>query len=123
MTAKQDEKLELRAAPGRKLVRFKKGVVIGGAAIASAGILGVTMLALQTPSLRQGLPTGELYNTDRKPTPDGLAALPGDKSEVKLAPQLPGDLGRANLERNTPVDIEIGRHMCRVRLVRAYFIS
>src|SRR3546814_6978770 len=72
MTAKQDEKLDLRAAPGRKLVRFKKGVVIGGAAIASAGILGVTMLALQTPSLRQGLPTGELYNTDRKPTPDGL---------------------------------------------------
>src|SRR3546814_20926375 len=68
MTAKQDEKLELRAAPGRKLVRFKKGVVIGGAAIASAGLLGVTMMALQTPSLRQGLPTGELYNNDRKPT-------------------------------------------------------
>src|SRR3546814_19073058 len=97
MTAKQDEKLDLRAAPGRKLVRFKKGVVIGGAAIASAGILGVTMLALQTPSFRQGLPTGELYNTDRKPTPDGLAALPGDYSEVKLGPPLPGDqIGRAS---------------------------
>src|SRR3546814_17823551 len=98
MTAKQEEKLYRRAAPGRNLVRFKMGVVIGGAGIASAGILGVTMLALQTPSLRQGLPTGELYNTDRKPTPDGLAALPGDYSEVKLGLTLHGDLGRPILE-------------------------
>jgi len=108
MTAKQDEKLDLRAAPGRKLVRFKKGVVIGGAAIASAGILGVTMLALQTPSLRQGLPTGELYNTDKKPTPDGLTALPGDYSEVKLGPPLPGDLGRPILERQRQLGIAPG---------------
>jgi len=113
MTAKQDEKLDLRAAPGRKLVRFKKGVVIGGAAIASAGILGVTMLALQTPSFRQGLPTGELYNTDKKPTPDGLAALPGDYSQIQpqtpeLGPPLPGDLGRPILERQRQLGIAPG---------------
>ncbi|MEQ8285703.1 TrbI/VirB10 family protein [Thalassospira sp.] len=108
MTAKQDEKLDLRAAPGRKLVRFKKGVVIGGAAIASAGILGVTMLALQAPTLRNGQPTEELYNTDKKPTPDGLAALPGDYSEVKLGPPLPGDLGRPILERQRQFGIAPG---------------
>lgn len=113
MTTKQDERLDLRAAPGRKLVRFKKGVVIGGAAIASAGILGVTMLALQTPSLRQGLPTGELYNTDKKPTPDGLAALPGDYSQIQpstpeLGPPLPGDLGRPILERQRQLGIAPG---------------
>lgn len=113
MTTKQDEKLDLRAAPGHKLVRFKKGVVIGGAAIASAGILGVTMLALQTPSLRQGLPTEELYNTDKKPTPDGLAALPGDYSQIQpltpeLGPPLPGDLGRPILERQRQLGIAPG---------------
>jgi len=108
MTAKQNEKLDLRAAPGRKLVRFKKGVVIGGTAIASAGILGVTMLALQAPSLRTGQPAEELYNTDKKPTPDGLATLPGDYSEVKLGPPLPGDLGRPILERQRQLGIAPG---------------
>jgi len=108
MTAKQDEKLDLRAAPGRKLVRFKKGVVIGGAAIASAGILGVTMLALQAPTLRNGQPTEELYNTDKKPTPDGLAALPGDYSQIQLGPPLPGDLGRPILERQRQLGIAPG---------------
>ena len=108
MTAKQDEKLDLRAASGRKLVRFKKGVVIGGAAIAFAGILGVTMLALQAPTLRNGQPTEELYNTDKKPAPDGLAALPGDYSEVKLGPPLPGDLGRPILERQRQLGIAPG---------------
>jgi type IV secretion system protein VirB10 len=108
MTTKQDEKLDLRAAPGRKLVRFKKGVVIGGAAIASAGILGVTMLALQAPTLRNGQPTEELYNTDKKPTPDGLAALPGDYSQIQLGPPLPGDLGRPILERQRQLGIAPG---------------
>jgi type IV secretion system protein TrbI len=53
MTEAQD-KLHMRAEPKRRIVRFKKGVVIGGAAVASAGLLGVTMLALQTPNLRNG---------------------------------------------------------------------
>ncbi|MDF1719193.1 MAG: TrbI/VirB10 family protein [Minwuia sp.] len=113
MTEKQDEKLDLRAAPGRKLVRFKKGVVIGGVAIASTGLLGVTMLALQAPNLRTGQSSEELYNTDRKPTPDGLAALPGDYSQIQpkapeLGPPLPGDLGRPILERQRQLGIAPG---------------
>jgi len=108
MTGKQDERIDLRAVPKRKLVRFKKGVVIGGTAIASAGLLGVTMLALQSPSLRQGQPAEELYNTDKKPTPDGLAALPGDYSQVKLGPPLPGDLGRPILEQQRQLGIAPG---------------
>jgi type IV secretion system protein VirB10 len=112
MTDSQD-KLHMRAEPKRRIVRFKKGVVIGGAAVASAGILGVTMLALQTPSLRQGLPTEELYNTDKKPTPDGLVALPGDYSQIQpstpeLGPPLPGDLGRPILERQRQLGIAPG---------------
>nr|RAW03723.1 conjugal transfer protein TraI [Aerococcus urinae] len=101
MTEAQD-KLHMRAEPKRRIVRFKKGVVIGGAAVASAGLLGVTMLALQTPNLRTGQPAEELYNTDKKPTPDGLAALPGDYSEIKLGPPLPGDLGKPILNAGAP---------------------
>jgi type IV secretion system protein VirB10 len=113
MTAKQKEKLDLRAAPSAKLVRFRKGVVIGGAAIASAGLLGVTMLALQSPSLRMGQPAEELYNTEKKPTPDGLAGLPGDYSQVRpqapeLGPPLPGDLGRPILERQRQLGVVPG---------------
>lgn len=113
MTEKQDERIDLRAAPKRKLVRFKKGVVIGGTAIASAGLLGVTMLALQAPSLRQGQPAEELYNTNKKPTPDGLAALPGDYSQIQpktpeLGPPLPGDLGRPILEQQRQLGIAPG---------------
>lgn len=108
MTDKQDERIDLHAVPKRKIVRFKKGVVIGGAAVVSAGLLGVTMLALQAPSLRTGQPAEELYNTDKKPTPDGLAALPGDYSAVKLGPPLPGDLGRPILAQQRATGVAPG---------------
>ena len=49
----------------------------------SGTILGVTMMALQGPALRIQDQTEELYNTERKPTPDGLAALPGDYSQIQ----------------------------------------
>ncbi|WP_163266329.1 TrbI/VirB10 family protein [Chelativorans alearense] len=103
------DKLELRAAPGR-LVRFKRGLVIGVAALGSTAVLGVTMMALQGPVLRIRGQADELYNTERKPTPDGLAALPGDYSQVKpqtpqLGPPLPGDLGRPILQRQRQLGI------------------
>jgi len=108
-----NEKLNMRAEPKRKIVRFKKGVIIGGAGIASTALLAVTMLALQTPSLRNAPPAEELYNTDKKTTADGLAALPGDYAQVKLdtpelGPPLPGDLGRPILEHQRQLGIVLG---------------
>ena len=105
-------KLDLRAAP-RRVVRFKRGLVIGAVALGSGAILGVTMMALQGPALRIQDQAEELYNTERKPTPDGLAALPGDYSQVKpetpqLGPSLPGDLGRPILERQRQLGIAPG---------------
>ena len=105
-------KLDLRAAP-RRVVRFRRGLVIGVAALGSGAILGVTMMALQGPALRIQDQAEELYNTERKPTPDGLAALPGDYSQVKpetpqLGPPLPGDLGRPILERQRQLGIAPG---------------
>lgn len=105
-------KLDLRAAP-RRVVRFRRGLVIGVAALGSGAILGVTMIALQGPALRIQDQAEELYNTERKPTPDGLAALPGDYSQVRpqtpeLGPPLPGDLGRPILERQRQLGIAPG---------------
>jgi type IV secretion system protein VirB10 len=64
---------------------------IGALAVASA-----VLFALQ--SNHRG-PSDELYNTDAKATPDGLASLPRDytglpKHVPQLGPPLPGDLGR-----------------------------
>ncbi|MBO6718872.1 MAG: TrbI/VirB10 family protein [Rhizobiaceae bacterium] len=105
-------KLDLRAAP-RRVVRFRRGLVIGVAALGSGAILGVTMMALQGPALRIQDQAEELYKTERKPTPDGLAALPGDYSQVRpqtpeLGPPLPGDLGRPILERQRQLGIAPG---------------
>jgi len=103
MTDKTDtSKLELRADPPHRVVRFRKSLLIGVAAFGVGTVLCVTMLALRKPSLHLPAETQELYNTDRKPTPDGIASLPGDYSQVKppkaeLGPPLPGDLGRAIL--------------------------
>ncbi len=105
-------KLDLRAAP-RRVVRFRCGLVIGAVALGSGTILGVTMMALQGPALRIQDQTEELYNTERKPPPDGLAALPGDYSQVQpevppLGPPLPGDLARPILERQRQLGIAPG---------------
>jgi type IV secretion system protein VirB10 len=97
------ETLALRAAP-RRVVRFKRRLMIGIAAVGIAGMFGVTWLALRGPILRFGQKAQELYSIDRKSTPEGLAGLPKDYSEIKpetplLGPPLPGDLGPPILER------------------------
>ncbi len=101
------------AAAPRRVVRFKRGLVIGVAVLGSGAILGVTMMALHGPALRIQDQAEELYNTERKPTPDSLAALHGDYSQVKpetpqLGPPLPGDLCRPILERQRQLGIAPG---------------
>lgn len=92
------ERLELRASPPHRVVRFRKSLLIGAAALGLCAIFGVTALALKKPEPRKPSNAQELYNTDRKPTADGISALPSDYSQVKpkveLGPPLPGDLGR-----------------------------
>jgi len=112
-TAKVDpETLALRAAP-RRVVRFKRRLMIGIAAVAIAGIFGVTWLALKGPILRFGQQAQELYSTDRKSTAEGLDGLPKDYSEMKpetpvLGPPLPGDLGPPILERQKQLGLAPG---------------
>jgi type IV secretion system protein VirB10 len=97
------ETLALRAPP-RRVVRFKRRLMIGIATVGIAGIFGVTWLALQGPILRFGQQAQELYSTDQKLAPDGLSGLPKDYGEIRhqvpvLGPPLPGDLGPPILER------------------------
>jgi type IV secretion system protein TrbI len=90
------ESLVLRPQP-RRVVRFKRRVVIGIAAIASIAIFGAGWIALNGTSFRQRVSDQELYNTDRKPMADALSGLPKSYDQFpkppKLGAPLPGDLG------------------------------
>jgi type IV secretion system protein VirB10 len=78
-------------------MRLSRKVLIGLAALAALTVFSALTWALhQTQSKPTG---GELYNTENKPTPEGLSALPRDYTSVPanvpvLGPPLPGDLGR-----------------------------
>ncbi|PBB40767.1 conjugal transfer protein TrbI [Mesorhizobium sp. WSM3866] len=107
------EQLQLRASP-RRAVRFRRGVIVAIAALGSGAILGVTMIALQGTALRIREQAEDLYNTERKPTAEGLETLPKDYSVMKpklavLGPPLPGDLGRPILERQRQLGIAPGQ--------------
>lgn len=101
------ETLVLRGRP-RRVVRFKRNVLIGAAAIGCVAIIGVTWLGLQRPGVKPPAQQGAQYDLDKaaeaqKPTPDRLQALPKSYADVpagvpQLGPPLPGDLGRPILE-------------------------
>lgn len=85
------------------VTRLSRKVLAGLGLAASLGVGGALVYALQT---RHGGPGQELYSTDNRSTPDGLAGLPKDYSGVpKLGPPLPGDLGRPilNAQNGVPV--------------------
>lgn len=107
------EELQLRASP-RRVVRFRRGVIIAIAALGSGAVFGVAMMALQGPALRIRDQAEDPYSTERKPTVEGLDTLPHDYSGMKpkppvLGPPLPGDLGRPILERQRQLGIVPGQ--------------
>ena len=100
------ETLVLRARPGR-VVRFRRGVIVGLAAAGSLALVGTAFLALR-PTTVGLVASGE----DRPaPTPkaasDTLAGAPRGYGDVpRLGPPLPGDLGRPILERQREMATE-----------------
>ncbi|MER8751638.1 TrbI/VirB10 family protein [Mesorhizobium sp. M1050] len=83
--------MRLRAEPPR-VTRLSRKALAGLGLAASLGVGGALIYALQN---RQQGQDQELYSTDNRSTPDGLAGLPKDYAGVpKLGPPLPGDLGR-----------------------------
>lgn len=95
--------MRLRAAPPR-VTRLSRRVLAGIGLIASLGVGGALIYALQ--SRDAGTSGDELYSTENRPTADGLSGLPRDYTGPVLGPALPGDLGRPILDaqdRGQPV--------------------
>lgn len=84
--------MRLRAEAPR-VTRLSRRVLAGLGLVASLGLGGALVYALQTRN--GGRPPEELYSTDNRSTADGLQGLPRDYTGVpQLGPPLPGDLGR-----------------------------
>ena len=105
------ESLALRAAP-RRVVRFKRHLLIGTAGVACLAIFSVMGMALQSHAARSKTDGQEHFSVDRKPTADGLAALAADYTQTKKPPALgaplPGDLGKPILEQERAYGINDG---------------
>ncbi|WP_342241254.1 TrbI/VirB10 family protein, partial [Inquilinus sp. OTU3971] len=101
------ESLMLRGRP-RRAIRFRRRLVIALAALLCAAVFGAAWLALESMPRRPG--SGVPAETGRKPTPDGLMALPGSYDEIpkpvpRLGPPLPGDLGPPVVERERSLGV------------------
>ncbi|MCR6659793.1 MAG: TrbI/VirB10 family protein [Asticcacaulis sp.] len=101
------ETLVLRARP-RRVVRFRRNLLIGAAAILCVGIVAVTWFGLKRPEARLVTDQSAQYDPDKvsdsqRPKPDQLQNLPKTYAEMpadvpQLGPPLPGDLGKPILE-------------------------
>lgn len=103
------EALVLRGRP-RPAVRFRRGLVVGLAGAAAAGIAAVTWLALEPPSFRTTGSDDGGSEPLGSGVPEAVADAPGSYGEVpELGPPLPGDLGRPILDHQRSLeDSEIG---------------
>jgi type IV secretory pathway VirB10-like protein len=97
----QEMRLRSSRAP---VTRLSRKVLLGLGIAAATGIGGALFFALQPQRQTTG---SELYNTDNRSTPDGLANLPRDytglpRNAPQLGPPLPGDLGRPIVNAGAP---------------------
>lgn len=100
------ETLELRSRPVRA-IRFRRGVIIGAAAIGSASLIGIAWVALKPQVFRPMAQDSELSQPLAKPASDALAGLPSTYGDApKLGPPLPGDLGRPILRAQQRAESE-----------------
>jgi type IV secretion system protein VirB10 len=99
--------IELRVKP-RPVSRINRKVLIGGTAAGCMFLFGAVLVALNPPDWRGASKPEELYNTDRKPTAEGLSKLPSSYDAIpKLGPPLPGDLGDAMQKADTGKGAEL----------------
>ena len=92
------ETLVLRAKPAR-VIRFRRGVVVALAALASVSVVATAWVALRPTAFRIVGRNDDRSDTGRAPT-DTLSGLPSSYGDApKLGPPLPGDLGRPILDQ------------------------
>ena len=88
---------EMRLRSARAPVtRLSRKVLLALSTLATLGVGGALVIALQPQRQKAA---SELYNTESRPAPEGLAVLPKDYAGLphatpQLGPPLPGDLGR-----------------------------
>lgn len=103
------ETLALRARPIRA-IRFKRGAIIGAAALGSASLMGIAWMALKPQVFRQVAIESDLSQPMARQPNDALAGVPASYGDApKLGPPLPGDLGRPILraqEQSTEEEVE-----------------
>lgn len=92
------ETLTLRAKP-RSVVKFRRGLVIGTAAVSALALAGFGWMALSAKSVHLSRSPEDPSVEDRGSSRDAVAALPKDYTAPKLGPPLPGDLGRAVVDQ------------------------
>lgn len=102
------ETLVLRASPARA-IRFRRGAIIGIAALGSASLMGIAWMALKPRIFHRPPQESELAQPVGKTSTDALSALPSSYGDApRLGPPLPGDLGRpilrAQQQQLAPVD-------------------
>ena len=99
------ETLALRTQPVRA-IRFKRGAIVGIAALGSAGLIATAWIALRPAALHLAGQSDD-ETIAAKPPADTLGALPGSYADVpKLGPALPGDLGRPILDHQRAMATE-----------------
>lgn len=92
------ETLVLRARP-QLAARFKRGVIIGAAAVGAGGVATLGYVALRPHVHTAGDQNVDLSQPATSGSPDALNGLPSTYGNVpKLGPPLPGDLGKPILE-------------------------
>ena len=96
----QEMRLRVRRAP---VTRLSRKVLLGLGAAAALGIGGALFLALKPQHRVAG---SELYNTNNRNTPDGLATLPKDYTGL---PKASATTWAAAARRSRPADPERGR--------------
>lgn len=87
------ETLAIRARSPR-VIRFRRGVIIGAAALGSGALVAIAWIALQPRIFQHVMQQSELSQPNAQPGNETLQGLPSSYGDVpKLGPPLPGDLG------------------------------
>lgn len=98
------ESLAIRVQPQRA-IRFRRGIIIGVAALGSVSLMAVAWVALEPPVFQTVATGTDLSEPAAKPAGDALANLPANYANIpRLGPPLPGDLGRPILAHQRAIE-------------------
>lgn len=88
------ETVVLRGAT-RRVIRFRRSVIIGISALGLVAIIGTAWFALRPVSFNMVASSDDGTEIGKTGTPDALAGAPRNYGDIpQLGPPLPGDLGR-----------------------------